>query len=135
MLQKTIQSFVDHVCEEEGWRTPIVEIPSWDDWYNIAIQASDGRIHPTKIYGCTFSGRIYLNPRRIGRNKGRTTVLHELCHYNMPSEVIMEILNDPILKTRPEMRAWSIESRTEVKAKKLSRKYRDTWNQLVNTPR
>jgi len=49
----------------------------------------------------------------------------------MPTEVILEILNDPILKNRPELREWSVECRTEVKAKKLARKYRNTWNQMV----
>ncbi len=131
MLQKSIQSFTDHVCDEEGWPTARVEIPAWEDWRHIAIQASDGRTPPEKIYGCAFAGEFYLNPRRVGRNKGRTTVLHELCHINTDIDMV-EVLNDPILKNRPELRSWSIESRTEARAKKLSRKYRDAWNQLVN---
>ena len=131
MLQKIIQSFTDHVCEEEGWHTGIVEVPSWEDWRHIAIQASDGRTPPEKIYGCAFSGEVYLNTRRIGKNKGRTTVLHELCHINTDIDMV-GVLNDPIFKNRPELRSWSIECRTEARAKKLSRKYRNAWNQLVN---
>ena len=128
-LREKVQSFVEQVCGGEGWETPRVEIPSWEEWYDIGIMASDGLVPSEKVWGWSRPSqkRIYINPRHVTR----MTVLHELYTYNMPREVIMEFLEDPVFKKHPELLHGSIEMRVDSEARRLGRKYRDEWRRKV----
>ena len=124
-LERSIQLFVNQVCEREGWKIPKVVIPSKEEWPQIQT-ILDSPVPPEAVKGKSvpYSEKIYLNPKYAIY---RTNVLHELVHYNTPLEEFKKILENPIMKKHPEFIHWTIEINAEVRASKLARKYKREW--------
>lgn len=131
-LREKVQTFVNQVCAGEGWEAPTVVIPSEEEFADYAIQldATTGIPHEELVkevggFSSPSTGKIYINPRSVNR----TTVLHELIHYNASAEMYEEVMS--LFKNKPHLISTAIELRTEGLAKKLTRKYGDEWGRKV----